>query len=291
MKNMFERLFVAAACAAAVGNASAVGLLGLTDANVLLRFDSSTPGSVSSSAITGLAGGESIVSIDYRNPNATVYGLSSLGNLYALNAFTGAAAAFGIGVVPVAAAGVTYELDWNPSNNNLRVIGNGAAPNSNRAFNFGNGSTAVQTALSIFGSAVVPNVVGAGYASNFAASPAASLSLYYIDGATDALYVNTNAFAGGVLNKVGDLTLSGVPFGVNNPSGFEIHANGVGYVSWRENLYTIDLGSGALTPQGSIGANFNVIGLTTMPIPEPGTYALMAVGLLGIGAMVRRQRG
>ena len=170
-------------------SAQAVSLVGLTDDNRLLRFDSASPSVASAAAITGVASGERILSIDFRNPDQTIYGLGSLGNLYALDATTGMATAFGSGVVPAVAAGAGYEIDWNPNNNNLRVIGNAAAPNSNRAFTFATGVTAVQTALSGTGGPI--DVVGAAYNNNRPGSPAATLSLYYLDAQSDALYVNT----------------------------------------------------------------------------------------------------
>jgi hypothetical protein len=289
--NFTRHALAGAALTLAAATAPAATLVGLTDTNTLLRFDSAAPGASTAVAITGLGAGESIVSIDYRNPDNTLYGLSTAGNLYALSAVTGAASLTGTGLVPAVTAGVSYEIDWNPSNNNLRVIGGASAPNSNRAYTFTTGVTAVQTALSFASGPGTPDVVGAAYASNVAGSPAATLSLYTIDALTDALYVNTNAFAGGVLTKVADLTLGGFSFGVNNQSGFEITAAGEAFVSWRENLYAINLGTAALTPLGSIGPNFNVIGLTSAAaVPEPQTYALMGLGLFVIAARSLRRR-
>ena len=167
-KHAHTSLALALACAAAMTSApaSATRLVGLTDKNQLLTFDSATPVASSSVAISNLAAGESIVSIDYRNPNQQLYGLGSLGNLYALDAATGNASLFASGVVPGVAGGASYEIDWNPSNNNLRVIGNGAAPNSNRAFTFATGVTAVQTALTRADGGGALDVVGAAYTNN-----------------------------------------------------------------------------------------------------------------------------
>ena len=92
MKFIVKQLAAAAACAVAFSSASAAGLVGLTGSNTLLSFDSALPSSITSVSITGLAAGESIFSIDRRNPDNTIYGLGTLGNVYALNAGSGAAA-------------------------------------------------------------------------------------------------------------------------------------------------------------------------------------------------------
>ena len=41
-------------------------LLGLTNANALLSFDSATPGTATAIAVTGLISGDNLVGIDYR---------------------------------------------------------------------------------------------------------------------------------------------------------------------------------------------------------------------------------
>lgn len=256
-------------------------LVGLNSSNGLLSFDSATPNITTNAAINGLAAGESIISIDYRNPDNQIYGLGTLGNLYKINAITGAATQVASNVIPVIAASSTasYEIDLNTQNNNLRVIGNAAAPNSNSAYSFATGLTAVQTPLTRTGGAL--DVVGAAYNQNFNGSPAATLNLYFIDAFSDALYFNNNAFAGGVLSKVGDLTLNGNPFGVNNAAGFDITASGNAFVSLQQNLYSINLSSGALTVAGQIGATpGNIIGLTSAAnVPLPASFALTLAGL------------
>ncbi len=260
-------------------------LVGLNGVNGLLSFDSATPNVTVNAAISGLTVGERIISIDYRNPDNQIYGLGSLGNLYKLNAITGAATQVASNVIPVIAAASTasYEIDLNTQNNNLRVIGNAAAPNSNSAFSFATGITAVQTPLTRTGGAL--DVVGAAYNQNFIGSPAASLNLYFIDATSDALYVNNNAFAGGVLSKVGDLTLNGNLFGISAPTGFDITASGKAFVSSGANLYSLDLTSGALAVAGQIGATQgSIIGLTgAANVPLPASFALTLAGLGLVG--------
>ena len=78
-------------------------MYGLTNSNQLLTFDSATPGTISSSvAITGLAGGESVVGIDSRPATGQLYaiglvddGATRTGRIYTLNPNTGAATQVG----------------------------------------------------------------------------------------------------------------------------------------------------------------------------------------------------
>jgi hypothetical protein len=271
------------------GLAYSEALVGLNSSNGLVSFDSASPAVSTSTSISGLLAGERILSIDYRNPDNQIYGVSSLGNLYKLNAFTGAAVQVASNVVPVIAAGSTasYAIDLNPQNNNLRVIGNAAAPNSNSAFAFATGLTAVQTPLT--GTGGIADIVGAAYNQNFLGSPTATLNLYYLDANSDALYFNNNAFAGGVLSKVGDLNLNGSIFGLNGATGFDITSSGTAFVSSQQNLYSVNLMTGGLSVVGLIGsAQGNFIGLTSAAsVPVPATLALMLLGI-GIAAGVSR---
>ena len=275
----------------AAASAQAAGLVGLTDDNRLLTFNSATTSVASSATITGTAAGARILSIDFRNPDSQIYGLGSLGTVYKLNASTGAAMSFASGVVPVLDGRAGYEIDFNPSNNNLRIIGNNDTPNSNRALTMGTGVTAIQTGLTRSGGPV--DVVGAAYNQNFGGSPTATLNLYYIDAESDVLHLNNNAFRGGVLSKVGDLTLGGKAFAVDNATGLDIAASGEAFMSWDQNLYSIELASGALSSPGRIGdgGRSNAIGLTAVgPILEPETYALMLAGFGMLSFMVKRRK-
>ena len=75
-----------------------VTLYGLTSANVLLTFDSATPGTIADSdAITGLQAGESVVGIDVRPATGQLYALGLVddgatrsGRIYTINPTTGA---------------------------------------------------------------------------------------------------------------------------------------------------------------------------------------------------------
>lgn len=79
--------------------------------------------------ITGLQGGESIVSIDFRNANGILYGLSNQGNLYHINTATGVASLLrrsnnGVpllfGAVP--GGGSRQSMDFDNQTDRMRII-------------------------------------------------------------------------------------------------------------------------------------------------------------------------
>ena len=63
----------------------------------------------------------------------------------------------------------------------------------------------------------------------------------------------------------------------------------------KSGLYSINLGTGAATLIGDFGIGGNtaisppLLGLTVAAVPEPGTYAMLIAGLLGIGLVGRRR--
>ncbi len=55
-------------------------------------------------------------------------------------------------------------------------------------------------------------------------------------------------------------------------------------------LDTLNLGNGAATLVGTIGAARGIQGLSLTPVREPGIWALMLTGLVGPGITRRRRR-
>src|SRR5207237_7081134 len=77
--------------------------------NALLRFDSSTPGTVVATPVTGLGGGESLQGIDFRPATGQLFGLGVTGTaarLLTINVGTGAATVVGTLSQPVSGSDV-----------------------------------------------------------------------------------------------------------------------------------------------------------------------------------------
>lgn len=259
----------------------------VTADQTLASFDSGTPAAwLSNVPVSGLGPGEYLVSIDYRPSDKQIYGLGSSSTVYTVNRSTGAATAVGPSFTP-ALSGFNFGLDFNPvvdqlrvassSHQNLRInpnTGQVAAVNGDHHYNVGDANELNWPYISHV--AYNNNVVGA-----------ATTTLFGIDVLQDVL-VTIDPPSGG-LTTVGALGLDVSEFG-----GFDISGkSGAAYAVLRQpagfsNLYTIHLGTGALTLVGPVGNGQQFIkGMTV--VPEPTTWALAAIGLVALGWFSRRR--
>lgn len=267
--------------------ASAVTLVGLTADGRIAAFDSATPSSAATVSITGLMAGDSLVGIDVRPANNTIYGVSLSNRIYTLDKATGAATMVAALDVPVVNADLSYGVDFNPSadfagGSSLRLV---SSAGSNFAINSVTG--VVGNAASNIGTGIT-SVAYSNSKPNPMAAPT-STQLYYVDSTRDVLRVATAAFNAPVINDVGPLGLDVADIG-----GFDLSAGGMGYGAFgmagssTTGIYGVDIATGATALLGTYDGKLT--GLTIAPVPEPATYALMLAGLLAVGMAGRARR-
>ncbi|HKQ75575.1 MAG TPA: DUF4394 domain-containing protein [Blastocatellia bacterium] len=243
----------------------------IDSANNLLRLNADTPALViSATPVTGLQSAERLVGIDFRPATGQLYAMGVVGvtgRLYTLNLNTAAATLIGPGFALPQSVGVVaggeYGFDFNPTVDRIRVV---ADSRDNFRLNPDTGTVAgVDTALTA--GAVV---TGAAYDRNFAASPQPATTLYGIDANTDQLVTigGINSVPSpntGMVFAVGNLGFNAEPI-----LGFDISngAEGTAYALLRftgvASLFTVNLGSGAVTPIGG-GIPFPVTDIAVAP--------------------------
>lgn len=259
----------------------AENVVGLTASQQLVSFDSATPGTITntSAVISGLAAGDRIVDIDFYPVNNILHGMgSATGNLYRINALTGVAT---LDAAPQASMGSPLDVDFNPAADRLRVFSANdqnfritpsvgtAGPNGAAT-----GTVSVDGTLMYAGGTPNPNLVANAYNNNFDGT--AATTLYSLDTDTNSLVIHSGTPQFSMLAAVGPL---GVDIGSN--VGFDISPSGATYVSDGNNLYNINLGSGALTLAGAIGGPLDVVTIAVVT-PEPSSALLLALAGLAL---------
>jgi hypothetical protein len=272
-------------------SAHAALVYGVTEQDILLSWDSATPGTiVNGAAITGLAQNETIHGIDFRPADGTMYALGSHSRLYTINVTTGTATLVGAGFSP-ALNGGNFGFDFNPTVDRIRVVSN--ADQNFRLNPLTGGVAGTDTNLAYIAGdpnfAANPNVTHAAYTNNFAG--ATTTTLYGIDAGLDIL-VRQGGVDGTPSPNLGGLsTIGALGINVAEDGGFDILSVGgdVAYAALRpvgssvSNFYTINLNTGAATLVGEIGGGVNIRAMTV--IPTPG-----AIGLLLVGGLLASRR-
>jgi hypothetical protein len=276
MRKFFLQCSIASAVLASLP-VHAVTLYGVDEVNNLVRFDSASPGvTLGSAAISGI-GGSSVLSIDVRVLDGLLYALTDDNRLYTVNTTTGASSL----VASLALTGTNFAMDFNPTNNNLRIVSN---DNTNYVYNFTTMALVpgINVAYGAGGPAGDPDIVAAGYTNNDT-DAGTGTTLYVLDSRNDLLATQNPAT--GVLTSVGSL-------GVNIGARTSFDITGVGNLSFVQagsTLYSINLSTGAMTAIGN--TDRALFGLTAAaPVPEPATWAGLLAGLAVLGAAVRARR-
>jgi hypothetical protein len=269
-------------------------IVAVADGGTLISFDSSDPSTVLSSlSITGLDMGASLVGIDYRPATRQLYGVSSDSKLYTLSMVSGKATQVGM-TFNVPLMGSFFGVDFNPTVDRLRVVsdtGQNLRINPNDAVVATNLTPAGDLPLNYDGIPAM-GIVAAAYTNNVAG--ATSTTLYVIDSLLDQLVIQgpMPPMMGpnqGALQAVGAIGFNPTP-----RTGFDISGRtGTAFVSSGNNLWTLDLTLmtdpkllGPIAP----GRGLEIATIAVAPIPEPGTWAMLMTGMIGLVAAYRRRR-
>ena len=216
MKDTARRLALAAGLLAA--DARADLLVGLTNQNSLVTFDSAAPNAVGAAVgITGLINGVTITAIDRRPNGGALYNLGTNNSLYTIDAATGVAT-FASTLATAPASG-PLGFDFNPVADRLRVVD--SAGGSLR-INVDTGATIAHSPVA-YGSGdpnfgARPSIVGSAYTNNFATP--ATTALYDIDSTLNILALQNPPNAGTLA------TVGGLGVDVGTDVGFDISGTG-----------------------------------------------------------------
>lgn len=292
---------VAALAASAVAQAET--LYGVTDASssqALFRFDSADAAATTTVAtISGLPLGQIVRSIDFRPANGQLYAITTTAEvptsarLYTINLSTGAATAVGSGFTLAGNTSSRFSIDFNPVADRLRVVtGDGQSYRVNPI-----DGTLVAQDTSLLDGASPPMISAAAYTNSFVG--ATETTLYAYDYATDTVGM-IGSFNGAPNSPNGGLYTALGSSGVvtfSMAAGMDISGTtGVAYFGADDNnsltsateMYTVNLGTGALTWVGNLPVA--AIGISVLPVPEPATWGLMVLGLGAISARLAARR-
>jgi hypothetical protein len=262
-------------------------------AGALVSFDTDTPGTSTSAAVTGVAANESLVGIDFRAADGELYALgvnatANTGTLYTIDTQTGAATAVGAtGAVKfVDGTGkavdlpdpgtVDYGLDFDPAEDRLRVV-TGTGLNFRIDATAGtpvDGNTGSTTAVAgttpdgaING--LPTGSIGVG-ATAFVADASGSVTQYTLDAASDSLYIQSPS-SGGTQTARLNVKVGSAALNFTRAKGFDIGDAGAFAaltVSGTTHLYQIDLNTGAATDLGAAPAGATGLALAP-PVATP----------------------
>ncbi|MGB7156601.1 MAG: DUF4394 domain-containing protein [Tepidisphaeraceae bacterium] len=170
--------------------------LALTTDNRLLSFDTDDPGEITSSVrVNGLKKNETLLGIDFRPATGQLFGIGSSNRLYQINTRTGEANQIG-GKFAVPLSGSSFDLDFNPTVDRIRVVSNADQnlrlnPNTGATVDGDAVTAGVQPDTSLAFAAGDANqgddpmVVAAAYTNNL--NGATTTTLYGIDSGQNAL--------------------------------------------------------------------------------------------------------
>lgn len=244
---------------------AATEMIGLTDGNNLVSFDSNRPASARQIQVSGVDG--TLIGIDVRPANQQLYGVTNTSKIYTIDPMTGMTTMVSSLNSPFK-GGLRSGVDFNPVADRLRLVG---ANGQNFRINVETGAVTTDKPLAYargdryFGNG---SSISAGAYTNSVAG-AKSTQLFNIDSNLDILVLQ-NPPNDGTLKTIGMLNANFSPM-----AGVDIttDANGMNtaFAVSGSTLYRIDLTKGAAQRTGTVSAGnrrINLIDVTAMPLPS-----------------------
>ncbi|MDO7851009.1 DUF4394 domain-containing protein [Hymenobacter convexus] len=274
----------------------------------LISFDSGNPGVIRTAVnITGLPadGSQVLAGADFRPLDGSLFALgynaaTQQGQLYSLNITTGALTAVGVlglQTLSLGTAASAIGFDFNPTVDRIRITS--ASNQANLRMNPADGSFIVDTNLTNPDNGTAPAISGAAYTNNDNNGNTGT-TLYGYDQTANVLTratVATGAPAGTNAANAGTFRNVGTSSGINVGPGvdFDIYSDisnaasptNTGFIvaaptgTTADNLYTIDLTTGAASAGTRIGNGSNLTALAAFLTPGP----VIAAGLTWTGAV------
>ncbi len=256
--------------------ARAVTLYSVSTSNQLLRFDSASPGTVTTvGAITGLQASENVVGIDFRPANGKLYGLGSMSRLYTIDTTTGAASQVGTAGA-FTLSGTLFDIDFNPVVDRIRIVSN---TGQNIRINPNDGTlSGTDTTLN----PGTPGVAAAAY--DFDLVGTTTTTLYTIDTTADTINIQGGVSGSPSPNGGTQSPTFNLGFDAIGANGFDItNGSSLAFAALQvagdttSKLFRMNLISGTTTLVGVIGVAAPVRSLAAVP----GSAASSAVNFDG----------
>lgn len=215
--------------------------------NNFVLFHSGSPGTVDRKlAISGLPAGDRIVGIDFRPSDGKLYGVGTDSRVYVVDTVTAAATAVGAAFTP-AVAGGHFGMVLDPATDQIRL--QSAETAQNLRLDPATGQVAAEDAVLAYASGD-PNAAETPAVAATVVTGGASPTTYGIDWLLDVFVVMSDPSTGQVAT-VGSTGVITAPC-----AALDVGSDGVMYASMTtsgvNNLYTMNLGTGAATLLGEI---------------------------------------
>jgi len=276
------------ASASAFGVAHAASLVAINNTNQIGVLDSTNVSAASFVNISGLNAGESLIGIDLRPSNNTIYGISTGNNVYTVDAYSGAATFVTALNLSIINPSLGYGFDFNPvadfaGNPSLRLV---SSAGNNYAVNVNTG--VVGNAASVIGN----NYSAVAYTGSTPAGAPAATSLYYVDSSKDTLNVNV---APGTFNAPNIQEIGKLGANISTANGFEILGDGsaflaatIGGGNGLTRLFDVNLATGKATQLGNFDSIITGLAAAPSAVPVPAAAWLFGSALIGFAGFRRK---